>query len=165
MHSLGNLELLQLHKVAFLCSRTCPEAAALTTRKWADGQREKGACVISGYHSPIERDVLGRLLMGTQPVIIALAKGLRKLVPELNAHLAVGRLLIITRYADSVSHPCEAKCFQRNRMMMDLADEIVIGYASPGGNLERLGGEYGEKKIMRLKIVDDLPAGPAFGGG
>jgi len=30
---------------------------------------------------------------------------------------------------------------------MDLADEIVIGYASPGGNLERLCGEYQGKQV------------------
>jgi hypothetical protein len=26
--------------------------------------------------------------------------------------------------------------------MKELADEVVIGYSSPGGNLERLCGEY-----------------------
>jgi len=150
MHSLGNLELIKLHKVAFLCSRKCPEAAALKSCWWADQQRDQGACVISGYHSPIEKKVLGRLLKGSQPIIIALAKGLQKLDPELSAHIEAGRLLIITRYADSVSHACEAKCFQRNRLMMDLADEIVIAHASAGGNLERLSGEYNGKKIIRL---------------
>ncbi|HEY5514316.1 MAG TPA: DNA-processing protein DprA [Geomonas sp.] len=150
MHSLGNVELLNLYKVAFLCSRRCPEAAALKSCQWADQKREEGLCVISGYHSPIEKDVLCHLLKGTQPIIIALAKGLQRLDPELSAPVEAGRLLVITRYADSVSHACEAKCFQRNRLMMDLADEIVIAHASAGGNLEKLCGEYDQKKIVRL---------------
>lgn len=150
MHSLGNVELLNLYKVAFLCSRICPEAAALKSCQWADQQREEGICVISGYHSPIEKDVLYHLLKGTQPIIIALAKGLQKLDSELSAPVEAGRLLVITRYAGSVSHACEAKCFQRNRLMMDLADEIVIAHASAGGNLEKLSGEYDQKKIVRL---------------
>jgi predicted Rossmann fold nucleotide-binding protein DprA/Smf involved in DNA uptake len=150
MHSLGNLQLLNLHKIAFLCSRQSPEKAALNSYRWADEQREKGVCVISGYHSPIEKGVLCRLLQGTQPIIIVLAKGLQKLEAELGDPIAAGRLLVLTRYADSVSHACEAKCLQRNRMMMDLADEIVIAHASAGGNLEKLSGEYLGKKILRL---------------
>jgi len=150
MHSLGNPELLNLYKVAFLCSRKFPQEAALKSYRWADEQREKGICVISGYHSPIERDVLHRLLQGTQPIIIALAKGLQKLNPELGAHIEAGRLLVITRYADSVSHACESKCLQRNRLMMELADEIVIAHAAVGGNIERLSAQYDQSKILRL---------------
>ncbi|HBG04583.1 MAG: SMF family protein [Geobacteraceae bacterium GWC2_58_44] len=150
MHSLGNLELLELYKVAFLCSRKYPEMAATRSCQWADEQREKGVCVISGYHSPIEKDVLRRLLQGTQPIIIALAKGLQKLDEEWSAPIEAGRLLVITRYADSVSHACESKCFQRNRLMVGLADEIVIAHASAGGNLERLCAECDLKKVSRL---------------
>ena len=87
----------------------------------------------------------GRLLQGTQPIIIAMAKGLKKLDPEWNGAVASGRLLVISRYADSVSHPCESKCYQRNRMMIELADNIVIAHASAGGNLERLCAEYPQK--------------------
>ena len=150
MHSVGNLDLLKLYKVAFLCSRKYPEIAAAKSGHWADEQRDQGVCVISGYHSPIERDVLRRLLQGTQPVIIALAKGLQKLDSELIAHIDAGRLLVITRYADSVSHACESKCFQRNRMMIGYADEIVIAHASAGGNLERLCLECDQSKVLRL---------------
>lgn len=150
LRSLGNLALLDLHKVAFLCSRNYPQSAAEKSRRWADEQRENGVCVISGYHSPIEREVLGRLLSGSQPVVIALAKGLLNLDPEWGAHVEAGRLLIITRYADSVSHACEQKCFQRNRMMIGLAQEVVIAHAAPGGKLETLCRECGEEKVVRL---------------
>lgn len=145
MHSIGNTELLKLEKVAFLCSRKFPDEVALRSYQWADEQREKGTCVISGYHSPIERDVLRRLLKGTQPIIIAMAMGLKKVDAEWNHPIASGRLLVISRYAESVSHPCESKCNQRNRLMMDLADTIVIAHASEGGNLTRLCALYPHK--------------------
>lgn len=145
MNTIGNAELLKSHKVAFFCSRKFPAEAALKSYRWADEQREAGSCVISGYHSPIEKDVLCRLLKGTQPVIIAMAMGLKRLPSEWDGPLAANRLLIVSRYADSVSHPCESKCYQRNRMMMEIADRIVIAYASAGGNLERLCKEYPQK--------------------
>lgn len=150
LRSFGNCALLDLHKVAFLCSRNYPQYAAEKSRMWADEQREKGVCVISGYHSTIEREVLGRLLLGTQPVVIALAKGLSNLDPEWGVHIEAGRLLVITRYADSVSHACEQKCYQRNRMMIELAQQVIVAHAAPGGKLEMLCRECGEEKIVRL---------------
>ena len=52
--------------------------------------------------------------------------------PEIKAALDANRLMIITRYAYSVTHASEETCHQRNRLMMELANEIVIGFASPG---------------------------------
>lgn len=149
-HTFGNHDLLILHKVAFLCSRKCPAAVVLKSFDWAIEQREKGTCVISGFHSRIEKDVLHYLLKGTQPVILALARGMmKKWPPEIKAALDANRLLIITRYADSVTHASEETCYQRNRLMLELADEVVIGYASLGGNLERLCGETGSKQMIK----------------
>jgi predicted Rossmann fold nucleotide-binding protein DprA/Smf involved in DNA uptake len=151
LHTLGNLELMKLRKVAFLCSRNCPAEVLVKSCNWATAQRENGTCVISGFHSGIERDVLHRLLPGTQPIIVALAKGMAKQPePELRSALDQGRLLIVTRYADSVTHACEDSCWQRNRLMMQLADETVIAYASPGGKLERLCRECPGGRISRL---------------
>ena len=80
---LGNKELLELNKIAFLCSRKVPTSVVLKCYDWAITQREKGNCVISGFHSQLEKDVLHYLLKGKQPIIIALARGLKeKLEPE-----------------------------------------------------------------------------------
>jgi len=154
-HTLGNKELLKLHKVAFLCSRSCPASLVPKIRQWAVEQRSVGICVISGFHSRIEKKVFSLLLEGSQPVILALASGIKKEIePELQPALVDGRLLTITRYAPSVTHPCEEKCYQRNRLMLELADEIVVAYASPGGNLERLCAEYrGGKQIQGLDFA------------
>jgi predicted Rossmann fold nucleotide-binding protein DprA/Smf involved in DNA uptake len=155
-HTLGNKEVLKLPKVAFLCSRNCPAHLTPQIQQWAVKQQKSGICVISGFHSRIEKQVLHYLLQGSQPVILALACGIKKeLEPELQPALAGGRLLIITRYAPSVTHPCEAKCHQRNCLMLELADEIVVAYASPGGSLERLCAGYrGGKLIKGLDQAD-----------
>ena len=59
---LGNKNILKLTKVAFLCSRKCPASIVLKSYDWAIAQREVGKCVISGFHSKIEKDVLHYLL-------------------------------------------------------------------------------------------------------
>ncbi|HJV66050.1 MAG TPA: DNA-processing protein DprA [Geomonas sp.] len=139
LHTLGNLDLLDLYKVAFLCSRKCPASVLPASLAWASLQRENGTCVISGYHSAVEKEVLYCLLEGRQPIVIALARGImEKPEPCVQQALDDGRLLIVTRYAPSVTHACEESCYHRNRLMVAMADEAVVAYAAPGGKLERL---------------------------
>ncbi len=137
--SLGNTALLELPKTAFLCSRKVPASVILKCYDWAIEQREKSECVISGFHSQIEKDVLHYLLKGKQPLILALARGLKeKLEPEFSTPLEQGRLLIITPFDKSVKRVCSQTAQIRNQLMTSLADQITIGYASPGGQLEEL---------------------------
>ncbi len=73
----GNLELLKLPKTAFLRSNKVPASIMLKCYDWAIQQREQGNCVISGFHSRIEKDVLHYLLKDKQPIIVALVRGLK----------------------------------------------------------------------------------------
>ena len=143
----GNPDILKLHKTAFLCSRKCPASIVLKAYDWAIAQREAGNCIISGFHSTIEKDVLHYLLKGTQPIILALARGMKqKLEPELKVPLDQGRLLIVTPFEDSVKRVTSDTAHVRNRLMIDLADEVVIAFASENGNLQRLIDEKKNKK-------------------
>jgi hypothetical protein len=149
--SLGNQELLTLPKVAFLCSRRIPAATVLKCYDWAIARRDEGQCVISGFHSQMEKDVLYYLLKGTQPIILALARGMKsRLEPELKPHLDEGRLLIITPFDTTVKRVTAETSRMRNLMMLELADEILIGYSSPGGQLEEILNSYKGKSVYWL---------------
>jgi len=150
MNSIGNIELLKLPKTAFLCSRAVSASIVLKCYDWAIAQREKGVCVISGFHSQLEKDVLHYLLKGSQPIIVALARGLKeKLEPEFAAPLAQGRLLIISPFEKSVKRVTAQTAETRNKLMIELADNIVVGFASTGGNLEKLLQET-DKTIVKI---------------
>jgi len=75
---LGNTGLLKLPKIAFLCSRKIPSSVLLKIYDWAVEQREKGICIISRFHSKVEKDVFDFLIKGKQPVIMVLARALKK---------------------------------------------------------------------------------------
>ena len=150
MEYLGNRELLRQNKTAFLCSRTIPASAVLKCYDWAIAQREVGNCIISGFHSQLEKDVFHYLLKGNQPIIIALARGLKeKIEPELIKPLEEGRILIISPYDKTVKRVTEQTAEIRNRMMIELADNITVGYASEGGKLESI-LKTTVKEIIRL---------------
>lgn len=135
----GNIDLLKLLKTAFLCSRKVPASVVLKCYDWAIGQREKENCIISGFHSQIEKDVLHYLLKGQQPIILALARGIKeKLEPEFQKAIEQNRLLIITPFDKSVKRVTEQTAQTRNQLMIDLADKITVGYASKDGQLDEL---------------------------
>jgi predicted Rossmann fold nucleotide-binding protein DprA/Smf involved in DNA uptake len=149
--SIGNIDLLKLPKTAFLCSRKVPAGAVLKCYDWAISQRESGNCIISGFHSQLEKDVFHYLLKGKQPIIIALARGLKeKLEQELQKPLDEGRLLIITPFEKTIKRVSEKTAAIRNKLMMELADRIVLGYASHEGNLDRLIEELKAKEVRYL---------------
>lgn len=145
----GNSDILKLHKTAFLCPRKCPASVVLKAYDWAISQRDAGRCVISGFHSTIEKDVLHYLLKGSQPIILALARGLKERIePELKAPLDQGKLLIVTPFEDAIKRVTSETAHVRNRLMIDLADEVVIAYASENGNLQRLIEEEKDGKAV-----------------
>ena len=146
----GNTDLIKLSKTAFLCSRKVPASVVLKCYDWAIEQREKGNCVISGFHSQIEKDVLHYLLKGKQPIILALARGLKvKLEPEFEKTIEEGRLLIITPFDKNVKRVTEETAQKRNELMISLANQITIGFASEGGKLDELLKNI-EKPINRI---------------
>jgi len=137
--SVGDRRLLDLPKTAFLCSRRVPAGAILKCYDWAIEQRESGNCVIGGFHSTIEKDVLHYLLIGQQPVIMAMA---RSIGPRIKKDLAdlieSGRLLIISPFDKRQTRADKRSAAIRNNLMIELADNLVVGHASPNGELSKI---------------------------
>jgi len=139
MKTLGNPGILKERKVAFLCSRKISAVAVLRCYDWAVEQREKGRCVVSGFQSDLEKDVLGYLLAGQQPIILVLARGMKKTFPpDIQTAIHANRLLIISPFPDTIRRATQQTARLRNQFIANLADEIVIGYASPTGSLSSL---------------------------
>jgi len=157
--NIGNKELLKEHKTAFLCSRKCPASIVLKSYDWAIAQREAGKCVISGFHSKIEKDVLHYLLKGRQPVILALARGLKsKIEPEIQQAIEEYRLLVVTPFDKSIKRITSATATKRNEFMAELADELFVAYASPNGKLQTLISQNlaKGKKIVTFDVEENL---------
>ena len=151
VETLGNRELLELPKTAFFCSRSVPASVILKCYDWAISQRQSGNCVISGFHSRIERDVLHYLLSGNQPIIIALARGMpNRIQPEVKEAIDVGRLLMITPFEKNLKRATVESAEIRNRLMVQLSGKITIGYATKNGLIEKLTGEVQGKTINRI---------------
>lgn len=140
LHFKGNEELLNYPKTAFFCSRDCPAGVISKSYDWAIEQKKLGNCIISGFHSQIERDVLHFLLKGEQPVIMVLARSLYKKITdsELKQGLEKGNLLIVSTFKKTVKRASSRTARKRNERMIELADDIMVAYASPKGSVSKL---------------------------
>lgn len=139
LRALGNLDLLALPKTALFCSARCPGKVILATYDQAAKWRDTGRCIISGFHSAVEKECLQILLRGSQPIIICPARALPQRVPtELKKRLAAGRLLILSAFTATAKRITTELAARRNEVVAALADDIFVAHATPGGRLDVL---------------------------
>lgn len=139
MEYFGNQEIMKLEKTAFLCSRRVPADVVLKSYDWAKEQRQSGNCIICGNHSQIEQDVFEILLKGDQPIILVLARGMKSRWESaiLNA-IREDRLLIISPFNKKIKRITRKTAKERNKFIIDKADQLMLGYFTPGGQLDTL---------------------------
>ena len=139
LSALGNLDLLALPSTALFCSAQCPGSVILTAYDQAAQWRDAGRCIISGFHSPVEKECLQILLRGSQPVIICPARSLPlRVPPDWKTPLAEGRLLILSCFNESETRVTAELAARRNEFVAALADEACFAHITPGGQAERL---------------------------
>lgn len=122
---LGNQDLLNCRKWGFIASRTIPSDEVLRCYDWASERAATGDCVVSGFNSRMEQDVLHFLLRGKGKVIIVLARRMYKVIPEeWQQPLSEGRMLIIS--TTSATRQSRQTALARNRYVEELSDTMYI---------------------------------------
>ncbi|MCI6081459.1 MAG: hypothetical protein MR724_07885 [Prevotella sp.] len=125
---LGNKQLLSLHKIGFIASRHASTLDVIPTLDWAvEISKSTDVAVVSGFQSPLEKDVLKFLLRGVCPIIIVLARGMyRKLPDALQTPMDQQRLLIISNESDNTNRVSEITAHKRNEYVISISDEMKI---------------------------------------
>jgi predicted Rossmann fold nucleotide-binding protein DprA/Smf involved in DNA uptake len=138
--ALGNLDILERKPLALFCSVKCPGNLILKTYDLARELRDKGVTVISGFHSPMEKECLSLLLRGKQPVVWCVARRLatRGMPKECAGPLAEGRLLILSPFGEKVTRATKKTALFRNEFMARLAEYVFIAHAVQGSKTEAL---------------------------
>lgn len=140
--------LLQPKKTALFCSVHCPAQKILGAYDITRRLRDDGTTVISGFHSPVEKECLRILLEGRQPIIVCLARALAKIRLSSDWRQAVksGRLLLISRFEKS-RRADKDTARRRNELVAALADEVLILHANPGSGIERISALTNDWKV------------------
>jgi len=136
--SIGNLEILQRPLLGFFCSVKCPGDLILRTYDLARAVRDASVPVISGFHTPIEKDCLDLLSRGNQPIVICPARSIAKMRIDksLKENIERGRVLILSPFEETLKRPTAHSSQFRNQFVGALAAAVFVAYAEPGGKIE-----------------------------
>ena len=159
---LGNAALMERPKVAFLSSRRVAPAAVMRCYDWATRMRGGGRgatalpdgggtpggsagrlappCVVGGFQSALERDVLKLLLPAGGPsIVMVLARGMWRSVPvEYRKAINAGRMLVVSPFSQGVVRVSKETAEKRNAFVLDHCAEAVFASLDPDGSLARL---------------------------
>ena len=142
---LGNKDFLQLPATAFFASGTIKPDEVLKCFDWAVSATKEGRCVVSGFSSYLEREVLHFLARGKQPITLVLARQMYKQIPaELQSLLNDNRLLIIS--VSNSPRQTKATAFERNKYVCEMAEQILFVGVTEKSSLYPLYNNYSQKR-------------------
>ena len=152
----GNKDLLDRELVAFFASRKATPHDTQLALQWAADICQTDKVVISGFHSPLEKEILNYLLERHHPVIFALGRALyRKVPPHLQSAFDEGNLLFIS-FRGYTRHSWNS-AQQRNWGAADLADEVYFTQFDNTSSLSTLHftlDRYSDKAVYVLTHRD-----------
>ena len=148
MEYLGNMELLNLPKTAFLASNTILPDMVLKCYDWAATNHE--GCVISGFNSKMEKDVFHFLVKGKQHIILVLARQMYKKIPQELLSLIDDNYLLIISVSNAVRQS-RTTALARNKYICEIADHIIFVGVNEKSSLFELKSAYSEKEESILK--------------
>ena len=145
MDFLGNKELLKMPKTAFLASNAIPTDMVLRCYDWAQQVSRESECIIGGFSSYLEKEVLHFLMKGTCPIILVLARQMYKQIPqELQTLLDANRLLIVS--TTNAVRQSKATAYARNKYICEMADQILFVGVTEKSSLYPLSETYKNKR-------------------
>jgi predicted Rossmann fold nucleotide-binding protein DprA/Smf involved in DNA uptake len=137
----GETALLDEPLLGLIASRECPGHVLLETLDRVPEWVKAGRVIVSGFHSPLEQQVLRSLLRRKGRAVKVLARGFGgqsadyRPTPEEREPLTSGRLLVISAFAPSVTRTTRDTALTRNRLVLALASEIIVPYVAAGSSL------------------------------
>lgn len=133
----GATALLAEPLLGFIASRECPGHVLLETLDRVPEWVKAGRVIVSGFHSPLEQQVLRSVLRRKGRVVKVLARGMTDYRPtaEEREPLAAGRMLVITACPPEVRRITRETALARNRLVLALASEIIAPYVTANSPL------------------------------
>lgn len=136
----GEKALLSEPLLGLIASRECPGHVLLETLDLVPEWTKTRRIIVSGFHSPLEQQVLRSVLRRKGRVVKVLARGMTDYRPtaEERGPMAAGNMLVITPHPPEVRRTTRETALARNRLVLALSNEIVVPYISDDSPLVAL---------------------------
>jgi predicted Rossmann fold nucleotide-binding protein DprA/Smf involved in DNA uptake len=141
----GNATLLGSCLFGLIASRECPGHVLLDSLEQVPQWVKAGRIIVSGFHSPLEQQVLRSLLRRNGQAVKVLAHGFSSANyrprTEEREPLEAGRLLILTACTRSVLRTTRATALERNRLVQALATDCILPFIADNSPLRTLASD------------------------
>ena len=140
----GDTALLVEPLLGLIASRECPGHVLLETLDRVPEWVKAGRVIVSGFHSPLEQQVLRSVLRRNGRAVKVLARGFGdkggnyRPTAEEREPLANGCMLVISAFTPIVTRTTRETALARNRLVLALAAEIVVPHVAAGSPLAAL---------------------------
>ena len=155
---LGSSELLSEKPVAVVGSRHCPGALLLAAADWADAWASSGEArpvLAGGFQTPVEAEVLRRVLRGQARAVRLPARGLPRLLPPAErTAFDAARLAYASPF--KAARPSAALAARRNALLARIVRAAIVLHAAPGSQTLAWAAEAATKGIPLYTL--DHPA-------
>lgn len=140
---IGNPTLLTEPLLGFIASRQCPGHVFIETLEHVPQWAKAGRVLVSGFHSPLEQQVLHSLLRRQGRAVKVVARHLptdrdHRPTAEEREPLAQGRLLIVSASPATETRTTRASALARNGLVLVLAREHWAPRIAPESPLTAL---------------------------
>jgi len=134
----GNIELINRPLLAIFSSAKCPASSILKAHDYAKEIRNGEIGIISGFHAPVEKEVLEVLLKGTCPIIMMVGRRLENArIPKIwQSEIEKNRMLIVSPFKAYQKFVTKEISLKRNDFAAKIAKYVMIIHASAGGSLQ-----------------------------
>lgn len=149
---IGNEELLDRHLVGLFAPTEPLAGAEEALCRWVDEIAQRDVVVVSGFHSPLEKLALEKLLAAGSSVVMVLGRSLYKRLPtKLLKPLEEGKVLIIS--ASRLPRNSYRSSQTRNWYIADNVQELVFLPFPQSSALSTLYYTYSHYSNILVKIL------------
>jgi predicted Rossmann fold nucleotide-binding protein DprA/Smf involved in DNA uptake len=103
--------------------------------------RDQGQAIISGFHSPVEKDILSILMRGKQPIILCIARDLKsyRIPKSQKEYIDQSRLLLVSPVFTNHQPRITSQTAEiRNLLIAQISSQVLVIHAEPGGRIDHL---------------------------
>lgn len=143
----GNIDLIDYPHTAFLCSRNVPTPKINAIIEWAQNVTDSSVCMVCGFQTSVEYQVVRSFILNKVPVIIVFSTAIPEITDkELLSAIDDGLLLILSQCSEE--KPSSDAYQERNALILELSDHIIVGYCTRGGNIAKQ--LFGRKNVTHI---------------
>lgn len=126
----GETALLAEPLLGLIASRECPGHVLLETLDRVPEWVKAGRVIVSGFHSPLEQQVLRSVLRRKGRVVKVLARGVTdyRPQPEEREPLTAGRMLVITACPSNIRRTTRTSALLRNKLVLHISHDLAIPF-------------------------------------